>query len=222
MAPACVLRNIVYSAYELLQRLTRMVDVDRNHIRLLLLGTAVALAVAATVVVVRGNRSQELVLKVEPIDGPGEITVYAGGAVATPGLYTLPLHARVATLLDKAGLLENADQAALPMAAELHDGQQVIVPVRQARAASMSTPSAVAASPTSAIPAVATTGPINVNNATEQQLETLPGIGPALAQRIIDFRNANGPFVSLDDLANVKGISARMVDELRDLATVGS
>jgi competence protein ComEA len=60
-----------------------------------------------------------------------------------------------------------------------------------------------------------------VNSATLEQLEVLPGIGPALAQRIIDYRNEHGPFASLDDLAEVKGISARMVDDLRDLAFIG-
>jgi competence protein ComEA len=184
------------------------------------LGAVVALAVATIVVFVRGNRSHELVLKVEPISASSEMTVYAGGAVATPGLYTLPLHARVATLLEQAGLLANADQTALQMAAELHDGQQVIVPARTATAPSVA--SSVIASTAPATPVPSVEGPIDVNSATLEQLESLPGIGPALAQRIIDYRNEHGPFGSLDELANVKGISARMVDELRDLATTGS
>lgn len=103
---------------------------DRYHIRLLLLGAAVFLTAAVIVIVVRSDRSHDLVLKIEPINAGDEITVFAGGAVATPGLYTLPAHARVATLLAQAGILETADQSTLQMAAELHDGQQVIVPVR--------------------------------------------------------------------------------------------
>jgi competence protein ComEA len=202
--------------------LTRLVDVDRNHIRLFVLGAVVALAVATIVVFVRGNRSHELVLKVEPISASSEMTVYAGGAVTKPGLYTLPLHARVATLLEQAGLRANADQTALQMAAELHDGQQVIVPARTATAPSVAAASSVIASTALATPVPSVEGPIDVNSATLGQLESLPGIGPALAQRIIDYRNEHGPFGSLDDLANVKGISARMVDELRDLATTGS
>ncbi|HEX3723471.1 MAG TPA: hypothetical protein VHV31_11805, partial [Nitrolancea sp.] len=65
-------------------------DVDRYHIRLLLLGATVFLAVAVIVIVVRSDRSHDLVLKIEPISASDEITVYAGGAVATPGLYMLP------------------------------------------------------------------------------------------------------------------------------------
>lgn len=196
--------------------------VDRNHIRLFVLGVVVALAVATIVVFVRGDRSHDLVLKVEPIDQASEITVYAGGAVATPGLYTLPLHARVATLLDQAGMLASADRAALQMAAELRDGQQVIVPTTTAAATSVVSASGFISSTTSATPMPATTGPVDVNSATLEQLESLPEIGPALAQRIIDYRNEHGPFASLDDLANVKGISARMVDEIRGLAVAGS
>jgi competence protein ComEA len=199
-----------------------LVNVDRNHIRLFLLGAVVALTVAAMVVFVRGERSHDLVLKVEPINESSEITVYAGGAVGTPGLYTLPLHARVATLLDQAGLLDSADQTALPMAAELHDGQQVIVPAQTAAATSVVSAAGFTTSTDRASPTPATTGPIDVNRATLEQLEALSGIGPALAQRIIDYRNEHGPFKSLDELANVKGISARMVDALRELATVGS
>lgn len=202
--------------------MTRLVDVDRNHIRLFVLGAVVALAVAAIVVIVRGDRSHNLVLKVEPIDAASEITVYAGGAVATPGLYTLPLHARVATLIEHSGLLTNADQTALQMAAELHDGQQVIVPTRTAIPTSVSSETELTPSTSSATPAPTTTGPLDVNRATLDQLEALPGIGPALAQRIIDYRNEHGHFQSLDELANVKGISPRMVDDLRDFVAVGS
>ena len=195
---------------------------DRNHIRLVVLGAVVAVAFATIVIVVRGNRSHDLVLKVEPINESGEITVYAGGAVATPGLYTLPLHARVATLLDQAGLLANSDQSALQLAAELHDGQQVIVPVQPAPEATVAAASHLGSAPTAIPTTTKTAGPVDVNSASEQQLEALPGIGPTLAQRIIDYRTANGPFASLDELANVKGISMRMVDELRDFAIAGS
>jgi len=62
---------------------------------------------------------------------------------------------------------------------------------------------------------------ININTASVGELEQLPGIGPTLAQRIIDFREFNGPFTSIDQLASVTGISGSMVDELRDMVTIG-
>jgi competence protein ComEA len=197
-----------------------LVDVDRYHIRLLLLGATVFLAVAVIVIVVRSDRSHDLVLKIEPISASDEITVYAGGAVATPGLYMLPAHARVATLLQQAGILDSADQSTLQMAAELHDGQQVIVPVRVAHATQQATSSPGTETSDLASPTAAVTGPIDVNTATLDQLEALPGVGPAIAQRIIDYRTEHGPFSSLDDLANVSGISERMVEGFRSLATV--
>jgi len=200
------------------------VNVDRNHIRLFVLGVVVAVTVAALVVFVHGDRSHDLVLQVEPIAESSQMTVYAGGAVARPGLYTLPLHARVATLLDQAGLLASSDPAALQLAAELRDGQQVIVPKKSVAAIATQAATGLLSSTgtvTSGTPETVSPGPIDVNSATLEQLESLPGIGPALAQRIIDYRNEHGPFASLDDLAEVRGISVRMVDGLRDLAIVG-
>ncbi len=187
---------------------------DRKHVRLLTIGAIIALTVAVIVVILRGGRSRDLVLKVEPVTGNDQITVYVGGAVPSPGLYTLPRGSRVASLIDQAGLLDGADTSNLQLAAELHDGQEIIVPrqttVAQASSATIS-PSH-AASPT---------GPININTASAAVLEQLSGIGPSLAQRIVDFRNAHGPFATVDDLASVQGISVRMVDDFRDQVTVG-
>jgi len=65
-------------------------------------------------------------------------------------------------------------------------------------------------------------GQIDVNRATAAELDALPGIGPVIAQRIVDYRAENGPFASVDALVDIQGISARMVEELRPLVTVGS
>ncbi len=187
---------------------------DRNHLRLLTIGGIVALAMAVIVVIVRGDRSRDLVLMVEPVNGSGEITVYAGGAVATPGLYTMPRGSRVASLIDQSGLAESADTTKLQMAAELRDGQEIIVPTQ-----SVTTPKA-AASPTPS-PTTIKAEPVDINTASVAELDQLSGIGPTLAQRIVDYRNAHGPFVTVDALANVQGISARMVDDFRNQVTVG-
>lgn len=191
---------------------------ETNRTRLLAVGGIVALVVAVTILMLRGDRSRDLVLKVEPVSGNDQITVYAGGAVATPGLYTLPRGSRVASLVDRAGLLDDADSAALQMAAELQDGQQIIVPTRvpaSAAPAIAQTGGSPVAAPSSS------TGPVNINTASIAQLDQLPGIGPALAQRIVDYRTAHGPFATVDALAAVQGISDRMVQDLGALITVG-
>lgn len=187
---------------------------DAKQLRLLTFGGIVALVVAVLVVVMKGDRSRDLVLKIEPVTGNDQITVYAGGAVPSPGLYTLPRGSRVASLIDRSGLLDTADTTSLHMAAELRDGQEVIVPERSTVALATNDTSI----PT---PKASPNGPINVNTAAAAELEQLSGIGPSLAQRIIDYRNAHGPFAAIEELVKVQGISARMVDDFRDQVTVG-
>jgi competence protein ComEA len=142
---------------------------------------------------------------------PGSIVVQIDGAVATPGLVTLPVGSRLADGIDAAGgLAANADVTRLNMAARLGDGDQVNIPTLQPTSASGS-PEAVSDSD----------GLVNINTATVDQLVQLPGIGPVIAQRIIDFREFYGPFTSIDQLDEVSGISPDMVDDLRPLVTVG-
>lgn len=99
------------------------------------------------------------------------------------------------------------------MAGRLADGDLVTIPVR-------SQPSTDGSSQASPDPA-SQDGLININTASLGELDQLPGIGPTIAQRIIDFREFNGPYTSIDQLAEVTGISETMVDELRDLVTIG-
>lgn len=186
---------------------------EMSRLRLLLLGISVALATAIITLVVVGRRTPDLVLSVEPVAADAQITVYVGGAVARPGLYTLPARSRVADALAQAQALDAADVARLPMAAVLHDGQQVIVPERAAG----TPPATAAASRATPTPQ----GPIDVNSASAAELEALPGVGPVLAQRIVAYRDEHGPFATLDALDAVQGVSARMVDGWRQMATVG-
>jgi competence protein ComEA len=202
-----------------------------------LIGGVVFGAVALTVVLLlRGREHDTLVLEVQPVGDPNAIRVYVGGAVATPGLYTLPRGSRVAEALDAAGGVDaNADTSKLGLAARLDDADQVIVPERRPAQATASAaqptltqpPSqgggdGTAASAAAAIdPTPATAGPVDVNNASASELEALPGIGPAIAQRIIDYRETNGPFQAVEELAEVRGISDAMVEELRPLITLG-
>jgi competence protein ComEA len=130
------------------------------------------------------------------------------GGVRRPGLYRLAQGARVADALARAGgLTPKADRTLVNLAAPLADGEQVIVPLRVAGAASSSSGSGAAA------PA----GPVHLNVATLDQLDALPGVGPVTAQKILDYRDKHGAFGSVDELDAISGIGPARLDQLRDL-----
>jgi len=192
-------------------------DVERvrrlTPIQALVLGFAAGLFVALALALFRQGRAQsDLVLRVEPVGTPTDVTVYVGGAVERPGLYTLPVGARLAEAIEQALPLPSADVSRVPLAERLRDGQSIIVPERSAQGTDTR----------SELPNVEpATRLIDLNTASVEDLESLPGIGPVLAQRIVQYREEHGPYRSVDDLAHVRGISPRMVDELRGLVTAG-
>lgn len=161
--------------------------------------------------------------------GSGQIVVDVDGAVAHPGLYKLPLGSRVqAALAAAGGLSPQADAHRINRAAKLHDGQKLYV-LSQGE----STPPLAASSGqgcegqscTSADGGVAGSDPegqglVNINTANATQLTQLPGVGPAIAQKIIDYRTANGPFTSVDDLTKVPGIGAAKLAQIKSHARV--
>jgi competence protein ComEA len=189
------------------------------------LGIIVAVVVGVVLVILRSERPRDLVLQIEPVSHSADVTVYIGGAVAEPGLYTLPRGSRVAHAIELAGTLPEADLAAISMARELRNEESIAVPFQMPSSDVAPLPSGSASPSNSAAssgnPPV-DTSLINVNTASASELERLPGVGPAIAARILEFRESNGPFATLDDLARVQGISARMVEEFRALATVES
>jgi competence protein ComEA len=132
------------------------------------------------------------------------VTVSVVGLVTAPGLVTLPAGSRVADALAAVGgLLPDADPASLNAAALLSDGQQIAIGV----------PAAVPPSG-GATAATGRGGPLNLNTATVADLDALPGIGPVLAQRIVDHRTAHGPFTSVDQLDEVSGVGPAIFADL--------
>jgi len=146
----------------------------------------------------------------------GAVYAHVLGEVAKPGLYVLDDGARVAEALAAAGgTLPTADLAAVNLARTVADGEQILVPAVGTAGAAPG-----AAGGSGAAGGGAAGGLVDLNTADVAALDQLPRIGPALAQRIIDWRTANGRFTSVDDLLGVSGIGEKMLAGIRDLVRV--
>jgi competence protein ComEA len=141
------------------------------------------------------------------------LVVHVVGDVRRPGLYRLSQGARVADAVERAGgAKRSADLAAINLAAPLADGEQVAVPSKAPAIAGGAVPRGGSDS--------GKQGPVHLNTATFDELDTLPGVGPATAQKILDYRTAHGAFRSVDELDAVPGIGPKRLDELRDLVVL--
>jgi competence protein ComEA len=156
--------------------------------------------------------------------GPSSgLVVHVVGAVVRPGVVQVPAGARVLDAVAAAGGMRlDADPARMNLAAKLADGQRVAVPV-------IGEPLPIAAADTSGGAAGAAAGgaagpslPIDLNLASEAELDALPGVGPATAAAIVAHRSAHGPFRSVDALGEVRGIGPAKLETLRSLVTVAS
>ena len=141
------------------------------------------------------------------------VTVDVAGAVNVPGVYALPGNARVIDAIKAAGnSLAGTDLSDLNLARIIRDGEQIYVsPTEKTKIPTGRKFPTKKATPT---------GPININRATAKQFEALDGVGPVLAKRIVDYRAANGPFITLEDLDKVSGIGPAKFAQFKSQITV--
>jgi len=176
-------------------------------------GILFGLFLAALIWVVARNPSGEAVI-LRPVPTEKPIIVYITGAVPRAGVYALPQGARVQDAISAAGgFLAEAEKSQINLAALLEDGEKLDIPYVEGA-------SPVLATPGPTIVAV-TTELININTASSTELEALPGIGPTTAQKIIAYREQNGPFINTEDIINVSGIGPGTYERIKDLITVG-
>ena len=143
---------------------------------------------------------------------PATINVYVSGAVKKPDVYALPSNAIVKDAIAAAGgATADADLDRINLATELADQMQVYVPHK----------GEAAPPPSNGSPPNASTAMININTASAEELDKLPGIGPAIAKAIIDYRTKNGPFKKIEDINDVKGIGDALFEKIKDQITVG-
>jgi competence protein ComEA len=141
--------------------------------------------------------------------------VHVVGAVRHPGVYRLSVGERVKDAIRRAGgTTSRADTQGINLAAKLTDAQQVVVPRRVVAGATSTAPAGAAGAGTASAPS-APAAPINLNSATAEQLDTLDGVGPSTAEKILQYRTEHGGFRSVDDLGQIPGIGPKRLESLR-------
>jgi competence protein ComEA len=151
---------------------------------------------------------------------PAEVYVHVAGAVRHPGVYRLPAGSRAIDAIEEAGgTLGSAATDALNLARTVSDGEQLLVPKEGEEVAPAGQTTAATPQPQS-VESAPSGGPVNINSADAQALDSLPGVGPSTAAKIIQDREANGPFASPDDLGRVSGIGPKKLNALAGLITV--
>jgi competence protein ComEA len=179
---------------------------------LVLMGVFIGLLAAGLILLVADQpRGQPIALVLPPTDAP--LTVHVSGQVNQPGVYQLPIGSRVQDAIRQAGgFSAQADPQSVNLAAILVDGTKIIIlPLPQA--------AAISAQPTGT-PAVSIYKPLDINTATAEMLDALPGIGPTKAQEIVSYRETHGAFTSLEELLNIPGIGPAIFDQIKPYLTV--
>jgi len=170
---------------------------------LLVIGSLILLF--SVFIVARGNSQPNEAMQVVPITiSEPEIFVDVTGAVNKPGVYTLTGKSRVIDAIKAAGdSAPGADLSTINLARVLNDGEQIYVDSTVVNSSGVRVSKAVRS------------GPININRATARQLDALDGVGPVIAQRIVDYRKINGSFLTIEDLQKVSGIGAAKFAQIK-------
>jgi len=190
--------------------------------------TLVAGAAAGSFGLARGSAPPIEVRAREVAPSPTAIVyVHVDGAVQAPGVFSLPAGARVFEAIELAGgATDTADLRELNLAARVADGQKLVIPSRGTASQDASgevvasSPGASVARATPVIQASGSDARINLNTATQRMLESLPGIGPVIATRIIEYRQANGPFTRVEQLREARLVNAPTYERVRGLVSV--
>lgn len=193
-----------------------MPDFLRSKYRLLAVtATALLLGIGA----VQGSRQVAAPVAKPAAERPApqtdEVTIDLEGAVAVPGVRHMTKGSLVEDAISQAGgLTEQADQAKVAQTVNrsdvLKDHQKLYIPATGESVSSGTGAAADASAP----------GPVNLNDGTAAELDTLPGVGPGTSKKIIDYRTKNGPFAAPEDVQNVPGMTAKKFDQIKDLVTV--
>ena len=196
-------------------------SINAGHKRALMFVAVAAIAISFVLLLSAQARPDAKVIAAEPEPIPSassvisRLVVDVQGEVVKPGLYELPSGARVADAIKAAGgVRKGSVTSSVNLARFLEDGEQVFV-------AGGSQAVSSGASGSGEFPSAGSVGgKLNINRATVTELDGLPGVGPVLAKRIIDYRGANGSFASVDELQKVSGIGPSKFNELRKFVTV--
>ena len=144
-----------------------------------------------------------------------EISVHIAGEVKHPGVYKINCKSRIIDAVNLAGgFTENADQSSLNLAKNMEDGEQIIIASLNVSESTSSAP--LSSSNNAGTSSSQNNGKVNINTADSSQLQTLSGIGPSTAQKIIDYRNSNGKFKSIDEIKKVSGIGEKTFAKFAD------